>query len=93
MDTAEVLSMIVERACLFVPEVPVGITKVEKSERDAYRGSKKVSKALTQVESPKEALTEVESPMEALTSVKKVFAASSDLVRFKCHCLIVSLKL
>ena len=71
MDTAEVLSMIVERACLFVPKVPVGITKVEKSERDAYRG-KKVSKALTQVESPKEALTSVE---------KKDFVASS--VRFK----------
>ena len=65
------LSMIVERACLFVPEVPVGITKVEKSERDAYRG-KKVSKALTQDESPKEALTSVE---------KKDFVASS--VRFK----------
>ena len=65
------LSMIVERACLFVPEVPVGITKVEKSERDAYRG-RKVSKALTQVESPKEALTSVE---------KKDFVASS--VRFK----------
>ena len=65
------LSMIVERACLFVPEVPVGITKVEKSERDAYRG-KKVSKALTQVESPKEALTSVE---------KKDIVASS--VRFK----------
>ena len=75
MDTAEVLSMIVERACLFVPEVPVGITKVEKSERDAYRG-KKVSKALTQVESPKEALTSVE---------KKDFVASS--VRFKWNCL------
>ena len=71
MDTAEVLSMIVERACLFVPEVPVGITKVEKSERDAYRG-RKVSKALTQVESPKEALTSVE---------KTDFVASS--VRFK----------
>ena len=71
MDTAEVLSIIVERACLFVPEVPVGITKIEKSERDAYRG-KKVSKALTQVESPKEALTSVE---------KKDFVASS--VRFK----------
>ena len=81
MDTAEVLSIIVERACLFVPEVPVGITKIEKSERDAYRG-KKVSKALTQVESPKEALTQVESPKEALTSVeKKDFVASS--VRFK----------
>ena len=76
MDTAEVLSIIVERACSFVPEVPVGITKVEKSERDAYRGSKKVSKALTQVESPKEALTSVE---------KKDFVASS--VRFKWNCL------
>ena len=75
MDTAEVLSIIVERACSFVPEVPVGITKVEKSERDAYRG-KKVSKALTQVESPKEALTSVE---------KKDFVASS--VRFKWNCL------
>ena len=75
MDTAEVLSIIVERACSFVPEVPVGITKVEKSERDAYRG-RKVSKALTQVESPKEALTSVE---------KTDFVASS--VRFKWNCL------
>ena len=77
MDVAEVLSAIVEEACHYVPELPVG-------------ESFKRTKALTRVNVPKEALTkvespkeppEVESPMEALTSVQKVFAASSDLVR------------
>ena len=30
MDTAEVLSMIVERACVFVPDVPVGVSNTKK---------------------------------------------------------------
>ena len=75
MDTAEVLSAIVEEACRFVPESPVGKTF-------------KSPKALTSVESreartsgePKEALTSGEQK-EALTSVKKVSAVASDLVR------------
>ena len=73
MDVAKVLSAIVEKACLYVPETPVGIKNVKRL------------KALTEVEKvPNEALSKVESPKEALTSVEsKVFAASSDLVKFK----------
>ena len=70
MDVAEVLSAIVEEACHYVPELPVGETF-------------KRTKGFTRVNVPKEALTEVESPTEALTSVKKAFVASSNLVRFK----------
>ena len=69
MDVAEVLSAIVEQACLYVPESPVGVTNFEKSERGAYRGFKV----------PKEVLFE-DSPKEALTVVK-VPAASSNFVR------------
>ena len=78
MDVAEVLSAIVEEACHYVPELPVG---------ESFKRTKALTRvnvpkeALTKVESPKEPLTEVESPMEALTSVQKDFAASSDLVR------------
>ena len=66
MDTAEVLSAIVEEACRFVPESPVGKTF-------------KSPKALTRVES-REARTSSE-PKEALTSVEKVSNGASDLVR------------
>ena len=66
MDAAEVLSAIVEEACRFVPESPVGKTI-------------KSPKALTRVEQ-KEARTSVEQ-REALTSVKKVSVVASDLVR------------
>ena len=66
MDAAEVLSAIVEEACRFVPESPVGETI-------------KSPKALTRVEQ-KEARTSVEQ-REALTSVKKVSVVASDLVR------------
>ena len=66
MDAAEVLSAIVEEACRFVPESPVGETI-------------KSAKALTRVEQ-KEARTSVEQ-REALTSVKKVSVVASDLVR------------
>ena len=67
MDAAEVLSAIVEEACRFEPESPVGETI-------------KSPKALTRVE-PKEARTSVDDQKEALTSVKKVSAVASDLVR------------
>ena len=66
MGTAEILSMIVDRACSYVPDVPVG--EIFKS-----------SKALTSVE-PKEARTRVE-PKETLTSVRKVSVSASNLVR------------
>ena len=69
MDAAEVLSAIVEEACRFVPESPVGETI-------------KSPKARTSSES-KEALTSGESK-EAFTKVEKVpiVAASSNFVRF-----------
>ena len=70
MDTAEVLSAIVEEACRYVPEASVGVTDVKKPKR------------LTRVES-KEARTSVDDQKEALTSVKKVPMVASDLVRFK----------
>ena len=71
LDVAEVLSAIVEQACLYVPESPVGVTNIEKSERGAYRGFKV----------PKVVLFEdKDSPKEALTVVK-VPAASSNFVR------------
>ena len=66
MDTAEVLSAIVEEACLYVPELPVGKTF-------------KSPKALTRVE-PREARTSGEQK-EALTRVEKVSNVASDLVR------------
>ena len=71
MDVAEVLSAIVEQACMYVPETPVGATNMKRS------------KALNKEKVPKETLTpDVKvSPIEALTSVEKVVA--SDLVRFK----------
>ena len=68
MSAAEVLSAIVEQACLYEPESPVGETI-------------KSPKALTRVEQ-KEARTSVDvEQKEALTSVKKVSAVASDLVR------------
>ena len=72
MDMTKILAMIVERACLYVPEQPTGASNVKRLARikESY---------------PKGAFSEVEKvPKEALTSVEsKVFAASSDLVRFK----------
>ena len=73
MDTAEILSAIVEQACLYTPETPVGATNMKRP------------KAFNKEKAPNEALTDSEkvSPIEALTSgEKKVFGASSDFVRF-----------
>ena len=69
MDAAEVLSTIVEEACRFEPESPVGETI-------------KSPKARTRVET-KEARTSVE-PKEAL-SIEKVPVAASDLVRIRIN--------
>ena len=76
MDAAEVLSAIVEEACKYVPEVPVG--KTFKSPKALT--SVELKEARTRVES-KEARTRVE-PKEAL-SIEKVPVAASDLVRIK----------
>ena len=67
MDVAEVLSAIVEEACRYNPDVPVGVQNIKRS------------KALTSVE-PKEARTSGEQK-EALTRVEKVPIGASDLVR------------
>ena len=87
MDVAEVLAMIVERACLFVPDVPVGVTKSKANFR-----VKMPKEVFTEFEKfPNEALTPVDTvPNEALTSVKKVPVASvaSDFVRFNRNRLI-----
>ena len=73
MDSAEVLAMIVEQACLYVPETPVGIKNVKSSKEE-----------LTEVEKfPKETFSTVKVSKEALTSV----SGASNLVRFKCNWL------
>ena len=71
MDAAEVLSAIVEEACRYVPEMPVGVTSLEKPKR--------LTKEFLY---PKEALFKDDkgSPKEALTVVK-VPAVASNLVR------------
>ena len=71
------LSTIVERACMYVPDVPVGVSNAKRSEGGVFR--RKV---------PKEALTVSEKsfPIEALPRVDKVpvvVSGASDLVRFK----------
>ena len=74
MDVAEILSAIVEQACLYVPDVPVGET----------RPKLKIPKGVfNKGRVPKEALTAdvTVSPIGALTSVEKIVVASSDLVR------------
>ena len=75
MDAAEVLSAIVEEACMYVPEVP----KTFKSSKTHFRSA----------EVSKEALTDEDTvPKEAFSEIKKVPAASvasvaSDFVRIK----------
>ena len=71
MDVSEVLAMIVEEACLYVPELPVGETF-------------KRPKGLTRrVQVPNEEPTRVEAvPNETLLEVVKVPVAS-DFVSYK----------
>ena len=83
MDVAEVLSAIVEEACRYEPDVPVGIKNVK---RFKALTSVEAKEALTSVEA-KEAFTDGEKvfPKAALTSVVNkvpVVAASSNFVRF-----------
>ena len=82
MDIAEILSIIVERACLYIPDVPE--SRIMK--RPAPSKIDKVPKeALTKFEqASNEAFSDVKVfPKEAFSEVKKVSAASvaSDLVR------------
>ena len=92
MDTAEILASIVERACHYVPDVPVGEPKT----MTRFRSVKMPKEAFSEVEKfPKEVLTKEVVPNEAL-SVVKVPAASvaSDFVRIKRNCIeFVCLKL
>ena len=70
MDTAEVLASIVEQACLFVPDVPVGVSNAKKSE-----GS------ISRVKFPNEESTSVKVTNEEPTRVVKVPMVTSDFVR------------
>ena len=78
MDVAEVLSAIVEEACRYNPDVPVGVQNIKRSKAPT---SVEPKEARTSVE-PKEARTSGE-PKEALTKVEKVPIVASDLVRIK----------
>ena len=83
MDVADVLSAIVEEACRYEPDVPVGKKNVK---RFKALTSVEAKEALTSVEA-KEAFTDGEKvfPKAALTSVVNkvpVVAASSNFVRF-----------
>ena len=83
MDIAEILSIIVERACSYIPDVPVGESRIRK--RPAPSKIDKVSKGpLTDGEKvSKEAFTvDVNVPIEERTSVEKKVLVSSDFVRF-----------
>ena len=73
MDVADVLSIIVERACIYAPEPPVGVTNVKRP------------KAFTEMEKfPKETLIKEVVPDEERTRVEQKFiGVSSDLVIFK----------
>ena len=73
MDVAEILASIVERACLYVPEMPVGETL------------KRPKGLITRVQALKEEIVQVESPKEELSQVLKVpvVAGASNLVRFE----------
>ena len=78
MDIAEILSIIVERACSYVPDVAV-------SESKAHFSAKVPKGALTKGQVPNEEPTRVEAvPNETLLEVVKVpMVAYSNLVSFK----------
>ena len=81
MDTAEVLASIVERACLYVPDAPVGESKT----MTRFRSVKMSKETFTEFEKfPKEALTKV-VPNEELSVEKVPMVASSNFVRFKSY--------
>ena len=70
MDVAELLAVIVERACLYVPKAPIGASNI-----------KMPKEAFTEIEKfPKEAFRKVVQNEEL--SVVKVPMVASDYVRF-----------
>ena len=69
MDVAEVLAMIVERACLYVP---VGITDLKRPKK-AFSEKEQVPKEAPRVEAV---------PKEAFSKVVQVPMVASNLVRF-----------
>ena len=85
MDVAEVFSAIVEEACRYNPDVPVGVQNIKRSkaptsvEPKEARTSVEPKEARTSGE-PKEARTSSEIK-EALTKVDKVPIVASDHVR------------
>ena len=97
MATAEVLSTIVERACLYIPEKSIGVssakealTRVEKGfEGGAFRSrnvpKEELSEGLKVSEGETFQSKNVNVPQEKLSEVIKVpvVASSSALVRFK----------
>ena len=97
MATAEVLSTIVERACLYIPEKSIGVssakealTRVEKGfEGGAFRSrnvpKEELSEGLKVSEGETFQSKNVNVPKEKLSEVIKVpvVASSSALVRFK----------
>ena len=70
MDVAELLAVIVERACLYVPKAPVGASNI-KMPKEAFTEAEKF---------PKEAFRKVVQNEEL--SVVKVPMVASDYVRF-----------
>ena len=76
--------MIVERACAYVPDVPVGVSK-----SNAHFSVKVPKGALTKGQVPEEPTRVEKVPNEEPTRVVKVPMVASDLVRllFKLACL------
>ena len=83
MDIAEILSIIVDRACSYIPDVPVGESgirkrpvpsKIDKVLKGPLTDGEKVSKETFTVD--------VNVPIEERTSVEKKVLVSSDFVRF-----------
>ena len=72
MDTAEILSAIVEQACLYTPEeTPVGAPKMKRPK--AFSEEEQVQKEAPRVEAV---------PKEAFSKVVQVPMVASNLVRF-----------
>ena len=76
--------MIVERACAYVPDVPVGVSKSK-----AHFSAKVPKEALTKGQVPEEPTRVEKVPNEEPTRVVKVPMVASDLVGslFKLACL------
>ena len=69
MDVSEVLAMIVEEACLYVPELPVGETF--KRPKGLTRRAKFPNEEPTTVKVPNEEPTSVKVPMVTSNLVRK----------------------